>query len=177
MNGIELSYNNILDLNAAIESVSGLKPKSCAVIKHSNPCGMAQGEDLGKVLNLAWNGDNISAFGGVIAFNSPVNLPSVLFFNFDTLIKKERKFIEIIAAPEFSEEALEYLRKQKKLRVILFDPELTKNELDLKFVNGALLSQIKDNLLYEKLDVVTKTKYDFESSTIFYNSDCMLSAR
>jgi phosphoribosylaminoimidazolecarboxamide formyltransferase/IMP cyclohydrolase len=163
LNGIELSYNNILDVNAAIESVSGLKPKGCVVIKHSNPCGLAQGEDPGQVLNLAWNGDSVSAFGGVVAFNSPVNLSTVLFFNFDASEKKERKFIEIIAAPEFSEEALEYLSKQKKLRVIRFNPELTKNELDLKFVNGALLSQTKDNRLYEKLEIVTKTTFDFES--------------
>jgi phosphoribosylaminoimidazolecarboxamide formyltransferase/IMP cyclohydrolase len=163
LNGIELSYNNILDVNAAIESVSGLQSKGCAVIKHNNPCGLAQGEDDSQVLRLVWNGDSVSAFGGVVAFNSPVNLSTVLFFNFGAQEKKERKFIEIIAAPEFSEEALEYLSKQKKLRVIRFNPELTKNELDLKFVNGALLSQTKDNRLYEKLEVVTKATFDFES--------------
>jgi phosphoribosylaminoimidazolecarboxamide formyltransferase/IMP cyclohydrolase len=163
LNGIELSFNNLLDINAAIESVLGIKPKGCAVIKHSNPCGLAQGEDLGQVLNLAWNGDSVSAFGGVVAFNSPINLSIVSFFNFDASEKKERKFIEIIAAPEFSEEALEYLSKQKKLRVIRFDPGLTKNEMDLKFINGALLSQTKDNRLFEKLEVVTKATFDFKS--------------
>ena len=163
LNGIELSYNNILDANAAIESVSGLQSKVCAVIKHNNPCGLAQGENSGQVLNLAWNGDSVSAFGGVVAFNFSVSYSTVLFFNFDAQDKQERKFIEIIAAPEFSEEALQYLSKQKKLRIIRFNSELTKNVMDLKFVNGALLSQTKDNRLYEKLEVVTKATFDFES--------------
>jgi phosphoribosylaminoimidazolecarboxamide formyltransferase/IMP cyclohydrolase len=164
LNGIELSFNNLLDINSAIESVSWIKLKGCAIIKHSNPCGLAQGEDLEQVLSLAWNGDSVSAFGGVVAFNSPVNLSTVSFFNFDASEKKERKFIEIIAAPGFSEEALEYLSTQKKLRVIRFDPGLTENEMDLKFVNGALLSQSKDNRLFEKLEVVTKAAFDIESN-------------
>jgi phosphoribosylaminoimidazolecarboxamide formyltransferase / IMP cyclohydrolase len=163
LNGIELSYNNILDSNAAIESVSGLQSNGCAVIKHNNPCGLAQGKDPNYVLNLAWNGDSVSAFGGIVAFNFPVSLSTVLFFNFDASEKQERKFIEIIAAPEYSEEALHYLSKQKKLRVIRFNPELTKNVMDLKFVNGSLLSQTKDNRLYKKLELVTKTTFDYES--------------
>jgi len=163
LSGIELSYNNILDVNSAIESVSGLEAKGCAVIKHNNPCGMAQGEDSEQVLSLAWNGDSVSAFGGVVTFNFPVSYSTVLFFNFEAQEKKERKFIEIIAAPEFSEDALQYLSKQKKLRVIRFNPELTKTEMDLKYVNGALLSQSKDNMLYEKLEVVTKATYDIET--------------
>ena len=163
LSGIELSYNNFLDINAAIESVSGLQSKGCAVIKHNNPCGLAHGEDSELVLNLAWNGDNVSAFGGVVAFNYPVNLKTVLFFNFDSLEKHERKFIEIIAAPEFSEESIQYLKKQKKLRIIRFDPKLTTNEIDLKYVNGALLSQKKDNILYDKLELVTEAPFDYES--------------
>jgi phosphoribosylaminoimidazolecarboxamide formyltransferase / IMP cyclohydrolase len=163
LNGIELSYNNILDINAAIESVSGLKSTGCAVIKHNNPCGMAQGGDLIQVLNLAWNGDNVSAFGGIVAFNFRLDYSTALFFNLDAHEKQERKFIEIIAAPEFSEEALQYLSKQKKLRVIRFNPGLTKNRIDLRFVNGSLLMQTKDDRLYEKLEIVTKTTFDYES--------------
>jgi phosphoribosylaminoimidazolecarboxamide formyltransferase/IMP cyclohydrolase len=163
LNGIELSYNNLFDINAAIEAVSGLQSKVCAVIKHNNPCGLAQGKNLGQVLDLAWNGDRVSAFGGIVAFNCPVNLSTVLFFNFDASEKKDRKFIEIIAAPEFSEETLQYLSKQKKLRVIRFNPELTKNEMDLKFTNGALLYQTKDNLFFDKLELVTKATFDIET--------------
>ena len=162
--GIDLSYNNVLDINAAIETVSGIKPKGCAVVKHGNPCGLAYGEDLGQALKLAWNGDNVSAFGGVVAFNSRVDLSTVLFFNFDASEKKERKFVEIIAAPEFSDDAKEYLSRQKKLRIISFNHDLTKNEMDLKFVDGALLSQTKDDILYEKLDLVTKATFDLESN-------------
>jgi phosphoribosylaminoimidazolecarboxamide formyltransferase / IMP cyclohydrolase len=163
LSGIELSYNNILDINASIESVSGLQSKGCAVIKHNNPCGMAQGEDANQVLSLAWNGDSVSAFGGAVAFNFPINLAIVLFFNFEAPEKLERKFIELIAAPEFSEDAMQYLRKQKKLRIVRFNPELTTKEMDIKFINGALLSQTKDNKLYDKLELVTKATFDYES--------------
>jgi phosphoribosylaminoimidazolecarboxamide formyltransferase / IMP cyclohydrolase len=163
LNGAELSYNNILDINAAIESVSGLKSNGCSIIKHNNPCGMAQGEEPGQTLNLAWNGDSISAFGGVVVFNSPVNLSTVLFFDLEASDKKKRKFIEIIAAPDFSEEALQYLNKQKKLRIIRFNPELTRNEMDLKFVNGTLLSQTKDSKLFDKLELVTKAIFNYET--------------
>ncbi|MDR3665748.1 MAG: bifunctional phosphoribosylaminoimidazolecarboxamide formyltransferase/IMP cyclohydrolase [Ignavibacteriaceae bacterium] len=163
LNGIELSYNNMLDINAGIEAVIGLGSKMCAIIKHNNPCGLAWGEDAVKVLNLAWNGDNISAFGGIAAFNFKVDYQTVSFFNFEAPEKQDRKFIEIIAAPEFSDEALQYFNKQKKLRVIQFNPELVKNKNDLKYVNGALLIQTKDDKLYEKLELVTKTFFDYKS--------------
>jgi phosphoribosylaminoimidazolecarboxamide formyltransferase / IMP cyclohydrolase len=165
LSGIELSYNNFLDINAAIESVSGLQSKGCVVIKHNNPCGLAQGENSKLLLNLAWNGDNVSAFGGVVAFNFPVDLPPVLFFNLESLEKRERKFIEIIAAPEFSKDAMHYLSKQKKLRIIRFNPKLKMDEIEFKFINGALLFQTKDNLLYDKLELVTKAAFDYESKS------------
>ena len=163
LNGIELSYNNILDTNAALEAVAGLQSKGCVVVKHTNPCGLAEGNDPDQVLNLAWNGDNVSAFGGIVAFNFPVSYSLIQFFNSDAKEKRDRKFIEIIAAPEFSEEALQYLSGQKKLRVIRYNPALINNKMDLKFVNGALLMQTKDNQLFDKLEVVTKATYDLES--------------
>lgn len=163
LNGLDLSFNNILDINSGIETVSGLGNKVCAVVKHNNPCGLALGDDPVKVLSHAWNGDNISAFGGIVAFNFMVDYSTALFFNFDAPDKQERKFIEIIAAPDFSEEALLYLSRQKKLRVIRFNPELTKNNIDMKYVNGALLLQTKDDRLYENLELVTKTVFDYES--------------
>jgi phosphoribosylaminoimidazolecarboxamide formyltransferase/IMP cyclohydrolase len=164
LNGTELTYNNLLDVNAAIESVSGLQLNGCAVIKHNNPCGMAQGKDPGQVLKLAWGGDTVSAFGGIVAFNFPVDYSTVLFFNLDAKEKQERKFIEIIAAPGFSVESLQYLSKQKKLRVIRFNPEMAKNDNEIKIVNGALLLQSKDSRLYEKLESVTKVTFDYESN-------------
>ena len=167
LNGIELSYNNILDTNAAIESVLGLKKKGCVVIKHNNPCGMAEGDDPDLVLKLAWDGDNISAFGGIVAFNFPVSYSMVQFFNFDNPEKRERKFIEIIAAPGFSEEALEYLSRQKKLRIIAFNSALADNKMDMKYVNRSLLLQTKDNQLYDELKLVTKSDYDFRLNQDF----------
>ena len=163
LNGIELSYNNVLDINAAIESVSGLNPKGCAIVKHNNPCGLAQGVDSGQVLKLAWDGDKVSAFGGIVAFNFRADHSLVSFFNFDEPEKHKRKFIEIIAAPDFSEDALKYLGKQKKLRVIRYNPEIATNKQYLKFVNGALLIQTKDDRLFDSIELVTKTSFDYKS--------------
>jgi phosphoribosylaminoimidazolecarboxamide formyltransferase/IMP cyclohydrolase len=165
LNGIELSYNNVLDLNAAIESVSELKLKGCAIVKHNNPCGLAQGEDPGQILKLAWNGDRVSAFGGIVAFNFRIDLSLVSFFDFDEPEKHKRKFIEIIAAPDFSEDALKYLSKQKKLRVIRYNPEFAANKQDLKFVNGVLLMQMKDDRLFDSLELVTETTFDYKSKS------------
>jgi phosphoribosylaminoimidazolecarboxamide formyltransferase / IMP cyclohydrolase len=164
LNGIELSYNNVLDINAAIESVSGLKSKGCAIVKHNNPCGLAQGEDPGQILKLAWDGDKVSAFGGIVAFNFRVDQELVSFFEFDEPEKRKRKFIEIIAAPDFSEDALKYLSKQKKLRVVRYNPEFATNKQELKIVNDVLLIQMKDTLLFDNMELVTKTKFDYKSN-------------
>jgi phosphoribosylaminoimidazolecarboxamide formyltransferase / IMP cyclohydrolase len=163
LSGIELSYNNVLDINTAIESVVGLKLKGCAIVKHNNPCGLAQGGDPEQILKLAWDGDRVSAFGGIVAFNFRVELSLVTFFKFDEPEKHLRKFIEIIAAPDFSEEALKYLGKQKKLRVIRYNSEFETYKQDLKIVNGVLLMQTKDDLLFDNIELVTKTKFDYKS--------------
>ena len=151
--GKELSYNNILDIQAAFDSIQGLEGEACCVIKHNTPCGIAQGVDQVKVLERAWMGDPISAFGSIVVFNRSVGLETVRFLNFD---KPEKKFVEILLAPQFSKEAFAYLSSQKNLRVITFDPAFQECAKELRFVEGGVLLQDKDRKLYETLHWVTK---------------------
>lgn len=163
LHGKELSYNNILDISGAINSVKELTDSGCAIIKHSNPCGLTQGKNQRKVLETAWQADPISAFGSIIAFNKTVSLETVQFFELTNPDKTKRKFIEVILAPQFEEEALAYLQHHKDLRVLEYNPENLPEIQDLRYINGTLLSQDYDQLLYEKLELATDNKMDVES--------------
>ncbi len=156
LHGKELSYNNIGDIQSAVDSVKNLKRFGCAVVKHNNPCGLAEGEDQRQVFEDAWNGDPISAFGSIIAFNEPVDLKTVEFLNLNNENKRLRKFVEVVIAPEYSEEALKYLQFHKNLRVIEFDPQESKQKFEIKYLSGSLLLQDCDNKLYDKLENVTE---------------------
>ncbi len=162
LHGKELSYNNIGDIQSAVDSVKNLKRFGCAIIKHNNPCGLAEGNNQRKVFEDAWNGDPISAFGSIIAFNEPVDLNTVEFLNLNNENKRLRKFVEVIIAPEYSEEALEYLQFHKNLRVICFDPQDSKQKFEIKYVSGSLLLQDCDNKLYDKLKNVTEKQIDID---------------
>ena len=164
LHGKELSFNNILDISGAVNSVKDLKKTACAVIKHSNPCGLAQGNNQRAVLEKAWQGDPVSAFGSIIAFNTTLSKETVEFFELTNEDKSKRKFIEVIIAPKIEKDALEYLQHHKNLRVIEYDPAKLPEYKDLRFINGTLLSQDIDNKLYEKLEVVTEQQFDTEQN-------------
>jgi phosphoribosylaminoimidazolecarboxamide formyltransferase/IMP cyclohydrolase len=164
LHGKELSFNNILDISGAVNSVKDLKKTACAVIKHSNPCGLAQGNIQRTVLEQAWQGDPISAFGSIIAFNTSLSKETVEFFELTNKDKSKRKFIEVIIAPKIEKDALEYLQNHKNLRVIEYDVNKLPEYPDLRFINGTLLSQDIDNKLYEKLEVVTEQQIDTEQN-------------
>ena len=164
LHGKELSYNNILDISGAVNSVKDLKDVACSVVKHSNPCGLAQGNNQRKVLEVAWQGDPISAFGSIIAFNTTLNKETVEFFKLTNEDKSKRKFIEVIIAPKIEKEALEYLQNHKNLRVIEYDANKLPKTKDLRFINGVLLSQDIDNKLYNKLENVTETEFDTDKN-------------
>ncbi len=157
LHGKALSFNNILDINGAIEAVRGFEAGACAVVKHNNPCGLASGSDQRELLAAAWAGDPISAFGSIVAFNRPVNKDTVTFFRLDAANRAARKFIEVVVAPSYSEEALAYLRIHKNLRVIVYDFEASNQAFkDLRYMDSSLLVQDKDEKLYDKLKSVTK---------------------
>ncbi len=158
LHGKALSFNNILDINGAIEAIREAERPACSVIKHSNPCGLCEGDNQADLLRLAWAGDPISAFGSIIAFNRKVALETVQFFQLDHTDRGQRKFVEVVVAPDFTEEALAYLQQHKNLRLIKFDATVLETPKDYRYLNGSLLAQDADNQLHEKMEVMTEKK-------------------
>ncbi|MEZ4888051.1 MAG: bifunctional phosphoribosylaminoimidazolecarboxamide formyltransferase/IMP cyclohydrolase [Chitinophagales bacterium] len=154
LHGKALSFNNILDIHGAIESVRTLNRTACSVIKHSNPCGLCEGENQRTVLEATWAGDPISAFGSIIAFNQKVEKSTVEFLDLDKKAS-QRKFVEVIVGPSFSDDALEYLQLHKDLRVIGYDINAPRTGKDLRYMNGSLLVQDLDVELHSKIETVT----------------------
>jgi len=160
--GKELSFNNILDLNAAVNIVREFAGPAVVFIKHNNPCGVAENKDLLKAYKDAWDCDRLSAFGGVLSINRKVDLPLA------KLIAKSG-FLECIITPSFSPDSLELLKAKKNLRLLEMPNMLTAAEgLDFKRIDGGLLAQDPDNLTLDEnnLKVVTKkkvSKKDLES--------------
>jgi len=163
LHGKALSFNNILDIHGALEAIKEADKPACSVIKHSNPCGLCEGDqNQRQLLEMAWAGDPISAFGSIIAFNRKVTLETVKFFALDMKDRSQRKFVEVVVAPDFEEEALAYLQQHKNLRIIKFDVADLKGEVDYRFMNGALLKQSTDNELHTKMEVATQKAVDLK---------------
>jgi len=163
LHGKELSFNNIMDINSALEALKGLDNSACSVVKHNNPCGLASGENQKDIIAYAWGGDSISAFGSIIAFNRPLELETAKFFQLDHENKSMRKFIEVIIAPAFSPEALTYLQQHKNLRIIRFDGQQLNQPLDYRFLNGSLLVQDTDQILMQDAKSVTGQNFDLDA--------------
>jgi phosphoribosylaminoimidazolecarboxamide formyltransferase / IMP cyclohydrolase len=156
LGGKELSYNNLVDLDAAIDSAFLCSAPTCAIIKHENPCGLASSERLSDALQLAWSGDPISAFGSVIAVNRPLTLSDVAFFALETSAKK---FVEVLAAPAFNAEALAYLGVSKNLRILQIDEFSSAHpEGRMRQLRSGMLVQSQDNVLASKCEFVSATK-------------------
>ncbi len=141
--GGELSYNNYLDIEAGLKVLEDYdEDKLVAIIKHQNPCGIGLSDDLAKSLQLAWEGDLVSAFGSIIVLNGEVGLEVSAFL--------KKKFVEIIVAQQFTPEALQELKK-KKVKVVQFRPYRRKSNYEYKIVAGGVLKQEKNDLLHQGL--------------------------
>lgn len=151
--GKELSYNNIADTDAAIECVREFNEEPCCVIvKHANPCGVALADNLTDAYIKAFESDSESAFGGIIAFNRPLDGATA-----NAIV--DRQFCEVIVAPEVSEEAKQVVSAKKNIRLLAVgDLTERQNRFDFKRVNGGLLVQDADltNIQLSDLKVVTK---------------------
>jgi len=159
LGGKEVSYNNLVDLYSALEAVKDLEDSACAIIKHNNPCGLASGSDQKILFEKAWAGDPVSAFGSVIAFNREVGAETTRFLELAHENKSLRKFVEVIAAPSFSDKALSELRQNSNLRIIRFDPALLRRqENEIKILFGSALLQSVDDRLYEKIEYVSEAR-------------------
>ncbi|HBR15268.1 MAG TPA: bifunctional phosphoribosylaminoimidazolecarboxamide formyltransferase/inosine monophosphate cyclohydrolase [Candidatus Omnitrophica bacterium] len=154
LHGKELSFNNILDLNAAVDFVKDFQSPAAVIIKHNNPTGVAEDSALAKAYKQAWQADPVSAFGGVIGFNQRVDLPTAQLIS-------QSGFMECIIAPAFAPETVKVLSQKKNLRLIELDFKYLRNKgCDFKKVHGGLLFQEKDErlLLEEDLKCVTQKK-------------------
>ncbi len=142
LQGKELSYNNINDTDAAFELVSEFDPAdgpACAIIKHANPCGVARGKTMAEAYQGAFNCDNVSPFGGIIALNQTLDGATA-----DEIVKI---FTEVVIAPDATPEAIEIFATKKNLRLLttggLADTKLS--DLTYRQVSGGMLVQDKDN--------------------------------
>lgn len=163
LSGKELSFNNILDMESAwalVSEFSALESAACAIIKHNNPCGVAISEkSLSEAYRTAFDVDPLSAFGGVVAFNSPVDKQTA------DLMKDV--FLEVIVAPDFSPEAVDILTAKKNLRLVKHQPlQKSATAFDLKQVSPDLFlmqrgngsQQTEIDLLLSESQVVTDAK-------------------
>lgn len=156
LHGKELSYNNYVDADNALQTVKELGNASpaVAIVKHNNPCGLATGDTLLHALQAAWDGDPISAYGSIICTNEVFDLEAAHFLN--------EKFVEIILVPDFKPEALEYLKNKSKNLRLLKLPELRESfeaNCTYRYLIGGLLKQSRDIGVYEKWDSVTEASY------------------
>lgn len=157
LQGKELSYNNILDVDAAVALAFEFSAPAVAIIKHTNPCGLAVGRDnsaLSKIFKDALSCDPKSAFGGIVATNRKVD--------FETAKDICSLFTECVAAPEYSTEALEVFKSKPNLRVLIWSDKQKDLAWQIRSVNGGFLLQSKDegSIKDEPWQVVSNTKPD-----------------
>jgi phosphoribosylaminoimidazolecarboxamide formyltransferase/IMP cyclohydrolase len=152
LQGKELSYNNIADSDAAWDCVRGLTDIACVIVKHANPCGVALGKTALEAYEGALATDRTSAFGGIIAFNHTVDLPTV-----QALLQQ---FVEVLIAPGYTTEALQALTAKGNIRVLEIPLGRGHNGWDMKRVGGGLLVQTPDTRTLDEsaLQVVTRAK-------------------
>ena len=157
LQGKELSYNNIADADAAWECVKSFTESACVIVKHANPCGVAVGKDAHEAYAEAFQNDPTSAFGGIIAFNRPVDKAAAEAVS--------KQFVEVLMAPEFSAEALEIFKSKVNVRLMKIalpkggksDWDNGRNAMESKRVGSGILLQTSDNheLALADLKIVT----------------------
>lgn len=151
LHGKELSFNNINDANGALELLAEFDGPTAVAVKHSNPCGVGAGESIFEAYTKAYEADPVSVFGGIVALNRPVDLP--------TAKKMSEIFLEIIIAPSYEPEAFEILSQKKNIRLLELDTvsKVSRRGFNTKKVFGGLLVQeYDDKLLDGELKIVTK---------------------
>jgi phosphoribosylaminoimidazolecarboxamide formyltransferase/IMP cyclohydrolase len=153
--GKQLSYNNLNDTDAAYECVAEFDPQrtaACVIVKHANPCGVAEGENLLDAYRKALACDPVSAFGGIVAVNRPLDAEAARAIT--------EIFTEVIIAPDASEEAAAIVGAKKNLRLLLAGglPDPRAPGLTVKSVAGGLLAQSRDNAVVDEMQIKVVTK-------------------
>ncbi len=158
LQGKELSYNNLLDGDAAWKVMSDVynieknKKFVVSLVKHLNPCGIAVADSLIDALENAWAGDPVSAFGGILSFSHELNKACAEFLS--------DKFVEVILAPKFSDEALEILSSKKNLRLLTLENNLEQaSEIVIRSISGGILVQNEDEGMDNEFQCATKNEF------------------
>ncbi|MCI6190250.1 MAG: bifunctional phosphoribosylaminoimidazolecarboxamide formyltransferase/IMP cyclohydrolase [Clostridium sp.] len=149
LNGKELSYNNFKDMDIAWKCANEFDEPACCALKHNTPCGVAIGESPYEAYTKAYNVDPTSIFGGIVAFNRKVDKATA-----EEMVKI---FLEVVAAPDYDEDALEVLKTKKNLRVL----KIHQKPQDSRYmvtVDGGILVQEEDKKLIDEIKVVTEKK-------------------
>lgn len=156
LTGKALSYNNFLDMDAAYRASYGLDGIGCAIVKHTNPCGLATADSQAEAFKRALAGDPISAFGGIIGLKQPLEAETA------QAIIDAKLFVECIAAPDFTDEARELLSKRSNLRLFKFPDGSPEPALHQHRIGGGVLVQATDPGVVDTSDWKVVTKKQLE---------------
>jgi len=160
--GKELSFNNLNDADTAWECVKLFSTPTCVIVKHANPCGVCSASTIEDAYVGAFSTDSTSAFGGIISINKKMDSETAkLIMN---------QFVEVIIAPDYSEEALNIFKTKEKIRLLQVEIKTLKNQLDFKKIGGGWLVQKTDDhkLDIKKCKIVTKLKPSIEQLEDLY---------
>ena len=147
--GKEMSFNNYIDADAAWQLVCDLQETACAIIKHTNPAGVGIASNVAEAYRLALATDPVSAFGGIVAFNRPVNEEAAQ--------EVTKIFTEVLIAPNYEPAALDLLKTKKNLRILRMPSVETAKGLEFKHISGGMLVQTRDNYQLKKEDLKVVT--------------------
>lgn len=159
LHGKELSYNNLVDIDAALALIAEFDAPTVAILKHTNACGCASRDTIGEAWRTALACDPVSAFGGVIVANRPIDA--------DTAADMNKIFSEVVIAPDYSEEALQTLSSKKNRILLRLTPDalhIVRRGPSAKTVLGGMLVQDRDSVADTETDMRCVTKKDIDSS-------------
>ncbi|MFS0726205.1 bifunctional phosphoribosylaminoimidazolecarboxamide formyltransferase/IMP cyclohydrolase [Paenibacillus sp. 1P07SE] len=162
LHGKELSYNNINDANAALSIVKEFEEPAVVAVKHMNPCGVGIGEDIHEAYQKAYSADPTSIFGGIVAANRPIGKETALLLN--------EIFLEIVIAPDFTQEALDILKQKKNLRLL----QLGELQSGAQRKPEWLVTSVDGGMLVQQSDVHTLTAADLKVVTTRQPSEAEL---
>ena len=156
LHGRELSYNNLMDADAAWRTVSDFAEPTVAVVKHNNPCGLASRDMVAEAYLQAYEGDTVSAFGGIVAVNRIVDAA--------TAQAMDPIFYEVVVAPGYDDDALEILQRKRNLRILTIEAGTAETALDLRPIAGGMLVQGADDIAEDPAEWRTVTEREPSAS-------------
>ena len=156
LHGRELSYNNLMDADAAWRTVSDFAEPTVAVVKHNNPCGLASRDSIAEAYHLAYEGDTVSAFGGIVAVNRTLDVAMAQAM--------DPIFYEVVIAPGYDDDALAILQRKRNLRILTIGPASAGAALEIRPLSGGMLVQGTDDILEDPAGWRTVTEREPSAS-------------